>query len=374
MAGVTRRRAVGLLVAVAVLTVALGGVAATPIAALYRAGWLASKLSTLPQPAPHRAAYMPQPTSVATNATKAIKVSPTDPGAILLQLAARDVSPDAQLRVMASGFRSGELLVVAIEDMQGQIYAHATLQAGGDGRLRETSLALPARLAAGNYRVIVVGNTSQRTASATFQMHDTPPTVTLDAYTAVPGHVVSFAGNGFIPGEVVKVYLGPASAPRLSAVATAGGAVNGRLEIPKLPAGAYTLTLLGENSQTPTSVGFQVQRFTPWVVLDRYALAPGEGVGFIAHGFAPGEQVFVYLNALGRTTGTGTPVLRVTADSSGQVDIQDTWSPALESGTNVLRFVGQWSKATTTAAFIVLATGQQTSQQSVQPPASPTTP
>lgn len=374
MAGLTRRRAVALLVAVAVLTVALGGVAATPIAAPYPEGWLASKPSTSPQPAPHRAAHMPQRTSVATNATKAIKVSPTGPGAILLQLAARNVTPDAQLRVMASGFRSGELLVVAIEDMQGQIYAHATLQADGDGRLRETSLALPARLAAGNYQVIVVGNTSQRTASATFQMYDTPPTVTLDAYTATPGHDVGFAGNGFIPGEVVKVYLGPSSAPLLSAMATAGGAVNGRLEIPKLPAGTYTLTLLGENSQTPTSVGFQVQRFTPWVVLDRYALAPGEGVGFIAHGFAPGEQVFVYLNALGRTTGTGTPVLRVTADSSGQVDIQDTWSPAVASDTNVLKFVGQWSKATTTAAFIVLATGQQTSQQSVQPPASPTTP
>lgn len=69
MAWLTRRRAVALLVAAAVLTVAVGGGAATPIAA----------------PA---AAHMPQRMSLAANA---IQVSPTGPGAILLQLAARDV-------------------------------------------------------------------------------------------------------------------------------------------------------------------------------------------------------------------------------------------------------------------------------------------
>src|SRR5262249_15121941 len=100
---------------------------------------------------------------------------------------------------------------------------------------------------------------------------------------------------------------------------------------------------------------------TPWVVLDRYALAPGERVGFIGNGFAPGEQVLVYLNSP-----QGTPVMRVTADPAGQIVMQDTWTPSSAIAHNVLTFVGQMSKATATAEFTFLSAPQSTS--------APTTP
>jgi hypothetical protein len=274
------------------------------------------------------------------------------PGTPSLQLAAPYVTPESPLRVTASGFLSGEPLAVTIDDGQGHVYEHLTLQADAGGGLRETSLALPVRLGAGAYRLIMIGGTSHHRASATFQMDNIPPTVTLDAYTATPGQVVSFAGNGFVPREMVTVYLGASSAPLFRTTVTAVGAVSGHLTIPSIPAGNYTLTLLGAVSRMPVSVGFNIQRFTPWVVLDRYTLAPGQREGFIAHGFAPGEQVFVYLNAL-----HGTPALRVQADATGQIIMQDTWSPGASSGNNVLTFVGQWSKATTTVDFTVQATG-----------------
>lgn len=149
----------------------------------------------------------------------------------------------------------------------------------------------------------------------------------------------------------MAVYLGASSAPLFRTTVTTRGVVSGQLTVPKIPAGTYTLTLLGKTSRMQTSVGFNVQRFTPWVVLDRYTLAPGQREGFIAHGFAPGEQVFVYLNLL-----HGTPVLRVRADTAGQVVMQDTWLPGGASGTNVLTFVGQWSKATITVDYTILAT------------------
>jgi hypothetical protein len=254
---------------------------------------------------------------------------------------------------MASGFRNGEPLAVTIVDAQGYIYEHLTLQADASGGLRETSLGLPSGLGAGGYRLNMVGGTSHHSASATFQVDNIPPKVTLDAYTATPGQVIGFAGSGFIPGEMVTVALGASSAPLFHTTVTAGGAVSGHLTIPEIPAGTYMLTLLGTISRMPASVGFNVQRFTPWIVLDRYTLAPGQREGFIAHGFAPGEQVFVYLNSL-----HGTPVLRLQADTTGQIIMQDTWSPSGASGNNVLTFVGQWSKATTTVDFTVQATGQ----------------
>jgi hypothetical protein len=254
---------------------------------------------------------------------------------------------------MASGFLIGEPLAVTIDDAQGHVYEHLTLQADASGGLRETSLALPAQLGAGTYRVIVVGSTSHHRASASFQMENIPPTVTLDTYTATPGQVIGFTGSGFIPGELVTVSLGASSAPLDRTTVTAGGALSGHLTIPQISAGTYSLTLLGSISRMPASVGFNVQRFTPWVVLDRYTLAPDQRIGFIAHGFAPGEQVLVYLNSQ-----QVTPVLRVQADTTGQITMQDTWSPGGTSGSNVLTFVGQWSKASTTVDFTVQATGR----------------
>jgi hypothetical protein len=276
-----------------------------------------------------------------------------DLGAASIKLAAPYATPDSPLRVTASGFLDDEPLAVTVDDTQGQVYERLTLQADAGGGLRETSLALPLRLGAGTYRVNVVGGTSHHRASATFQMDTIPPTVTLDAYTATPGQVIGIAGSGFIPGELVTVSLGTSSAPLSRITVTTEGALSGHLTVPEIPAGNYTLTLLGSISRMPASVGLNVQRFLPWVVLDRYTLAPGEREGFIARGFAPGEQVLVYLNST-----HGTPALRMQADTTGQIIMQDTWSPGGASGNNALTFVGQWSKATTTVDFTVQATGQ----------------
>lgn len=348
MAQLIKHRALAVLVAIVVLIATISVVSAASGVSPQLTEWLSRPSRTVSHPVRQMAGHGREPTSHAAS----------------VQLAAHDVTPDSQLRVMATGFLSGEPLVATIKDMHGQLYARKTLQTDRNGRLRETTLALPAQLGAGAYRLIVVGNTSHRTASATFQMHVIPPTVMLDTYAATPGQVVDFAGNGFIPGEVVTVDLGPSPAPLLRTTATAEGAVSGHLTIPKVHVGTYTLTLRGKTSQTPASVGFNVQGFLPWVVLDRYTLAHGEGVGFIAHGFAPGEPVLVYLNARQGTTATGTPVLTVTADSSGQLVVQDTWLPGgAISGTNVLTLVGRWSKATTTAEFTVQATGQHPATQ-----------
>ena len=159
------------------------------------------------------------------------------------------------------------------------------------------------------------------------------------------------------------IYLGTSSAPLTRVRATDRGAVSGRLGVPALAAGTYTLTVVGAVSQTPASVGFNIQGFAPWVVLDRYALTPGEGVGLIGQGFAPSEPVLVYLNS-----SHGSPALRVTADPSGRIVVQDTWAPSGMSGQNVLTFVGQWSKATTSVEFTILP------PPAAQPTPSTTTP
>jgi len=335
MARFIRRRAIAIPAAIVVVGAVIGAVAVWSLASQHLGAPGAGHVQT-PTPA------------ISTSV-----LSRNDQGPTSLRLAAPYATPDSPLRVMASGFRNGEPLGVTIDDAQGHVYEHLTLQADASGGLRETSLGLPAQLGAGTYRVIVVGSTSHHRASATFQMENIPPTVTLDTYTATPGQVIGFAGSGFIPGELVTVSLGASSAPLFRTTVTAGGALTGHLKIPEITAGTYTLTLLGSISRMPASVGFNVQRFMPWVVLDRYTLAPGQRIGFIAHGFAPGEQVLVYLNS-----DHGTPLVRLQADTAGQIVMQDTWSPGGASGNNVLTFVGQWSKASTTVDFTVQETAQ----------------
>jgi hypothetical protein len=109
------------------------------------------------------------------------------------------------------------------------------------------------------------------------------------------------------------------------------------------------------------------------VDLDRTTLAPGEGVGCIGYGFAPGEQVFIYLNAPAEAISRRAvaTVLHMEADLSGQVVVPDTWSPdGVISGTNVLTFVGQWSQATALAEFVV----QTPRLDGGEPPATDITP
>jgi hypothetical protein len=308
-------------------------------------GWLAGGSTTASRPAQSATSNAP-----VSQPAAAIQTPQAAGGAASVQLAAHHVTPQSHLDVTASGFMSRESLVVTIADAQGNSYAQQTLIAGKDGRLAHSSVALPAGLESGNYQVLVVGSLSHRTASSTFVMHDVPPLVTLGTYTATPGQDIGFAGSGFLPSEQVKVYLGPTtSVPLTSVQATDTGAVKGSVHVPAMAPGTYSLTLVGATSQIPVAVGVGIQGFKPWVVLDHYALASGDHLGFVGHGFAPGEQVFVYLNSP-----RGQPALHVTADTSGQITGQDTWTPNAATGDNMLTFVGQTSKATTTATFTVL--------------------
>jgi dolichol-phosphate mannosyltransferase len=267
-----------------------------------------------------------------------------------LQLQGTDLTPNVPLRFAGSGFLPGEALAVTIQDQAGQQEVQlALLSADQAGQISLTAEAIPSDLSPGVHTLLVEGQSSQHVARATFQLHWIPPTVQLDTYAVKPERDVGFAGSGFLPNEVVEVRLGTTGQVVATASANAGGNVAGRFTVPFMPEGTYTLFFEGHESQTPTSVGLNVQGFHPWVILDTYAPSPHGHLGFMGEDFAPGEEVLVYLNRQ-----AGEPVVRMHADATGRFVMQATWEVGELSGKNTLIFVGQQSGAMVTTTFTVL--------------------
>ncbi len=267
-----------------------------------------------------------------------------------LQLQGEDLTPNVPLHFTGSGFLPGEELAVTILGQQGQPEAQLTsVIADQAGRFSVATEAIPAGLSPGTHLLLVQGQSSQRLARASFQLHDIPPTVTLDTYTVKNRQDFGFAGNGFLPNEVVEVRLGSPTGQRLAAMsANAKGNVAGRVMVPRLAAGNYTLFFVGRQGRAPTSVGLNVQDFHPWVVLDNYAPSPHQRLGFTGEDFAPGEEVLVYLNRRG-----GEPIARLQADTFGRFQAPASWGVGALSGKQEWIFVGQGSGAMATATITI---------------------
>ena len=177
-----------------------------------------------------------------------------------------------------------------------------------------------------------------------------PPSVHLEGYTGKPTQSFAFAGEGFVPGEQVDIYLGSqATQPLVTVSADSQGKIAARdVPIPMIDAGDYSLSFVGQASRSPFSVGFNVQGFRPWVVLDAYYLLPHSGVGFSGQDFVPGEPVQVYLN-----TRDSQPVAQYTADATGRLSAKSAFELPDLTGINRLVFVGQQSQAEIVATFAV---------------------
>jgi hypothetical protein len=170
----------------------------------------------------------------------------------------------------------------------------------------------------------------------------------------VPTHSFQLSGGGFAPGEAVDIFLGSndnTQTPLVTATADDHGGVAARnVIIPMLRPGDYTLTLIGRSSNIPTSVGFNIQGFHPWVTLDNYYIPPHSGVGISGVDFVPGEVVQMYLN-----TRESQPVAQVTADSDGRFEVNNAFSLPDLRGNNQLSVVGQQSRTEVTATFAAAA-------------------
>lgn len=288
---------------------------------------------------------------LALSAPVAAQSGPPDSAQVALETS--DVSLGGRLTYSGRGFDAGEQTSVTVEDDQGTVQADLEpVHVEADGQVYMVSVPVPGGLTPGAHVLRVAGVTSGHVGRATFTLRWQTPTVHLASYTGKATHALSLAGSGFVPGEPVDMFLGD---QMLSPVATLsadgrGDIISDNVAIPRLDAGDYQLTFMGRASQTPVSIGYNVQAFHPWVVLTNYYLQTQGAVGFNGEDFVPGEAIQVYLN--GRTSA---PIAQVTADGDGRFSVEQALSVADLKGDNQLIFVGQQSQAELTATFSVAA-------------------
>jgi hypothetical protein len=178
------------------------------------------------------------------------------------------------------------------------------------------------------------------------------PKIALDTYSTKSNHAFGFTGTGFLPSELVDVRMGGLGGSPLAAFQSdSQGTVTAQnVPLPRVEAGDYLLYFVGEQSQTPVSIGFNVQGLSPWVVLNSYSVAPYSTIGFTGQDFVPNEEIDVYLGPR-----TGGPLLRLAADANGQFAVKNAFNlPDTAHGDQQLLFVGDQSGAQITAKFAVL--------------------
>jgi hypothetical protein len=276
-------------------------------------------------------------------------------GPTFILLRGEDLTSNAQLGFSGQGFLPGEKTLVTIEDAKGRPEAKLDpVTPGKEGQIDEVSVAIPPSLAPGQHTLHVEGTTSGRAARATFRLQRIPPEVKPEVYTAKPGQAFGFSGGGFVPGEDVDVFLGGLKGTPLATFrADVSGNVAGKgVVIPPVQAGDYPLHFVGRQSQTPFTVGFNVQGFSPFMLLDNYSPPPYYRMGFKGEDFTPGDQVLVYLGPPSEK-----PLARLEADARGKIDAKAVWEVPELHGDATLTFVAQGGGQTLTAKFVVLPFG-----------------
>ena len=258
------------------------------------------------------------------------------------------------MNFLGQGFTAGEQAAVTIEDAQGDVEASLDpVTISKDGNLDEVSTIVPGGLAPGEHLLHLSGQSSGRSARTRFTLHQITPAIAMGTYSTKSGHTFSFSGSGFAPGEQVYVRLGGMGGDPLGSFPSdAGGNVSGdNVSLPLVQPGDYQLYFVGERSQLPVAIAFNVQGFSPWVVLDSYALPPYAGVGFTGQDFVPGDQIEVFLGKA-----TGDPLFRVQANENGDFAVKNAFVlPDEAHGEQVLTFLPRESGAEITAKFVVLS-------------------
>ncbi|HEY3090662.1 MAG TPA: GH92 family glycosyl hydrolase [Jatrophihabitantaceae bacterium] len=251
-------------------------------------------------------------------ATFTITVGAAAAGPAITVASASNVAPGDTMALTGKGFTAGERVTLSVPGEQ----STRTVTASSTGTISAT-LPMPASAEPGLHAVVASGAASGTPAAVTVDVQ--PPTaasyrpqVTLSPASGPRGTLLSIAGSGFAPRELITMAFRSGTDTlatrtiRADGTGVLGGAA---MSVPDIaPIGAADVVVTGSVSKTVTTASFQVTTGASTATVYRPTLdlaASGSSVIVTGSGFAPNEQVSVELD--GRAART------VYADSTGSL-------------------------------------------------------
>jgi LysM repeat protein len=271
----------------------------------------------------------------------------------LLLLNPSTVRQGSSVGVTGSGFDPGATVDIYVKQQVADAADPLTfVQVDKSGGFGGVTFAVPDSLPRGNFIVQAAQRESENMAVATAVVAGGSPQVKLGTQAAKSGDVVQLSAAGFGPDEDVNVYWNDLSSDVIGTIHTddSGGVRQGSVRVPFGAVGNNGFIFVGQKSQSPVTVPFQMLNLYPSVDLSSYAIKPDNVLSFSGKDFGPGEQVTVYLND------PNAPALTTiqTDDSGGFTNAGGFLVPFGLHGKQTLIFMGTDSKAPTTASFDTL--------------------
>jgi hypothetical protein len=215
--------------------------------------------------------------------------------------------PGAQVLVAGTGFQAGELVLLTFNSV---LVQHVT--ASGSGSFTNGTFIVPNTLGAGQYKVLVVGATSGRGASAVLTVSAVPAVVTPKLYvnpsTVAPGGHATLSGSGFAPGEQIVMRL---DTSLIGSVTADGAGSFSTSRTINASLGNHTLIVTGSTSRRVASTTVHLVRpVTAGTSLSPSTAHRGNVVKVSGTNFVSGELVLIRFGS--------TLVQAKTADQNGR--------------------------------------------------------
>ncbi len=213
------------------------------------------------------------------------------------------------------------------------------------------SLSLPAAVSSGSFIVVATQRTGDKSAQVTGTVMPGVGSVKLSPEVGKPGDLATVSLRGFAPGEDIGVYFnGLAGDPvDMLRADSAGNVAKAQFHVPVGAVGGNVFLFTGAKSQTLATAQFFLLALYPTLDLGNYAPRAASVMALAGKGFAPNEQVLLYLNS-----GTGQPIGMVPAGSDGSFSGVHFTVPFKLKGSQTLIAIGNESRAAVSAAFQIL--------------------
>src|SRR5215510_10716324 len=263
------------------------------------------------------------------------------------------VRQGSSVGVTGSGFDPGGTVDVIVKQQETDKGDPITfVQIDKSGGFGGVTFSVPESLPHGSFIVEARQRNSDNVARATAIVAGGTPQIKLGTQAGKAGDTVELSALGFGSNEDIKVYWNGIGDEPVGLLHTdaAGSVRQGSIRVPFGAVGNNGFVFVGDLSQSPVTVPFQLLNMYPDVTLSSYAIKPDNVLNFTGKDFGPGEQVSVFLNSP-----DGQMLETIQADTEGRFESAGGFLvPFGLHGKQTLIFVGEQSKAPTTASFDTL--------------------